>query len=72
LPNLRFVKASINGEEREMPDGTTVAELLEALGVIRNGVAVAKNDRVVRRAEYESSTIADGDAIEIIKAVAGG
>jgi sulfur carrier protein len=66
------VKASINGEEHELPDGTTVAELLAQLGVIRNGVAVAKNERVVRRAEYESSTIADGDAIEIIKAVAGG
>jgi sulfur carrier protein len=66
------VRASINGEERELSDGTTVAELLEQLGVIRNGIAIAKNDRVVRRAEYESSTIADGDAIEIIKAVAGG
>jgi sulfur carrier protein len=72
LPNLRIVKATVNGETRELPDGTTVAELLESLGVIRNGVAVAKNDRVVRRAEYESSTIAEGDAIEIIKAVAGG
>jgi sulfur carrier protein len=66
------VKATINGEEREFPDGTTVAELLEQLGVIRNGIAVAKNDRVVRRAEYGSSRIAEGDAIEIIKAVAGG
>ncbi|MGB6987102.1 MAG: sulfur carrier protein ThiS [Candidatus Aquilonibacter sp.] len=66
------MKATINGEGRDFPDGTTVAELLEELGVIRNGIAVAKNDRVVRRAEYESSTIAEGDAIEIIKAVAGG
>jgi thiamine biosynthesis protein ThiS len=66
------VKASINGEERELPDGVTVAGLLEQLGLVRNGIAVAKNHRVVRRAEYESSEIADGDAIEIIKAVAGG
>jgi sulfur carrier protein len=72
LPNLSLVKATINGEERELPDGTTVAELLERLGVIRNGIAVAKNDRVVRRAEYETSAIAHGDTIEIIKAVAGG
>jgi sulfur carrier protein len=70
--NSDFVKATINGEERELPDGMTVAALLEQLGVVRNGIAVAKNDRVVRRAQYESSEIADGDAIEIIKAVAGG
>jgi len=66
------VKATINGEPRDLPDGTTVASLLEQLGVARNGIAVAKNDRVVRRAEYEQSAIAEGDAVEIIKAVAGG
>jgi sulfur carrier protein len=66
------VRATINGETRELPIGTTIAVLLEQLGVMRSGIAVAKNNRVVRRAEYESSTIADGDAVEIIKAVAGG
>ncbi len=66
------MRATINGETRELADGTTVAELLEQLGLIRNGIAVAMNDRVVRRAEYGSSKIAEGDAIEIIKAVAGG
>jgi len=66
------VKATINGELREMPEGTTLAALLDALGVTRNGIAVAKNDSVVRRADYETSTIAEGDSVEIIKAVAGG
>lgn len=66
------MKATINGELREMPEGTTLAALLDALGVTRNGIAVAKNDSVVRRADYETSTIAEGDSVEIIKAVAGG
>ncbi len=66
------MKATINGESCDLPGGTTVARLLERLGVMRSGIAVAKNDRVVRRAEYESSEIADGDTVEIIKAVAGG
>jgi sulfur carrier protein len=66
------VKATINGEERELPDGMTVAALLELLGTSRSGIAVARNERVVRRAEYETHTIDDGDSIEIIKAVAGG
>jgi sulfur carrier protein len=72
LPNLRFVRATINGEERELSDGTTVAALLVELGAPRSGVAVACNECVVRRAEYETRVIADGDALEIIKAVAGG
>ena len=62
----------INGEVRELHDGTTVAALLDELGVVRTGIAVAKNDRVVRRADYDNSIIVDGDAVEIIKAVAGG
>jgi sulfur carrier protein len=66
------VKATINGELRDLPEGLTVGALLERLGTPRVGVAVAKNDRVVRRAEYDAHRIADGDRIEIIKAVAGG
>jgi len=66
------VKATINGEMRELPGGTTVAALLELLGVNQTGVAVARNERVVRRGEFDSHPLAEGDRIEIIKAVAGG
>ena len=64
--------ATVNGEKRELPDGTTVARLLDLLGAPHAGIAVARNDRVVRRADYEAHALADGDTIEIIKAVAGG
>jgi sulfur carrier protein len=70
--NERSVKATINGETRELPDGLTVGKLLEMLGTARTGIAVARNDRVVRRDDYDSHSIEQGDRIEIIKAVAGG
>jgi sulfur carrier protein len=66
------VKATINGETRDLPDGMTVSALLDLLGAPRSGIAIARNDRVVRRSEYETYELCDGDAIEIIKAVAGG
>jgi sulfur carrier protein len=66
------VKATINGEARELPEALTVGALLELLGAPRAGIAVARNDRVVRRVEYDTHAIQDGDRIEIIKAVAGG
>ncbi len=66
------MKATINGEARELPDDLTVGALLEHLGAPRTGIAVARNDRVVRRVEYDTRAIEDGDRIEIIKAVAGG
>jgi thiamine biosynthesis protein ThiS len=66
------VRLTINGEPRELPDGLTVGALLERLGAPSRGVAVARNERVVARVEYDSHCVADGDRIEIIKAVAGG
>jgi sulfur carrier protein len=70
--NDSTVKATINGKARELPDGLTVGALLEILGTSRTGVAVARNDRVVRREQYDLHPLDDGDRIEIIKAVAGG
>ncbi len=66
------MKVTINGDERELPEGTTVASLLSSLGAARSGIAVARNENVVRRSDYETLVIAAGDSVEIIKAVAGG
>ena len=66
------MKATVNGEERELASGATLASLLAELGMPAGGIAVAKNECVVRRADYASHVLADGDRIEIIKAVAGG
>ena len=66
------MKATINGQEREIPGGLTLGALLEALGTPRTGIAVARNDRVVARAQLDSLCIVEGDRIEIIRAVAGG
>ncbi len=66
------MKATINGENRELPEELTVGRLLEMLGAPRTGIAVACNDRVVRRDEYDRAQLREGDRIEIIKAAAGG
>lgn len=66
------MKATINGHLRDLPDELTVSALLELLGSPRAGIAVARNDRVVRRAEYDTNRLRDGDRVEIITAVAGG
>lgn len=50
----------------------TVGALLKLLGSPASGVAVARNDRVVRRSEYDRDRVQEGDRLEIIHAVAGG
>jgi len=66
------MKACINGQEHELPGELTLARLLEHVGAPPEGVAVAKNDRVVRRSALANEVVRDGDRIEIIQAVAGG
>ena len=66
------MKATINGEVRELPDGMTMERLLVHIEVPERGIAVAKNDRVVRRAAFAQEIVEDGDRVEIIRAVAGG
>jgi sulfur carrier protein len=63
---------SINGAAREIDEGTTLGELITALGIRRDGIAVARNDDVVGRGAIDATPLADGDTIEIIAAVAGG
>ena len=64
----------LNGEPREAPTGTTVAELIAAAGIEpeRRGIAVAVDGEVVPRSEWETALLADGARIEVLQAVAGG
>jgi sulfur carrier protein len=63
---------SVNGVAREIRAGMTLGELIAELGVRRDGIAVARNDDVVAGSVIDATPLADGDAIEIIAAVAGG
>ncbi len=66
------MKARINGEERELADGSTVASVLDVLGAPASGVAVALDGEVVPRAEWASTHVPDGAAVEVLTAVQGG
>ena len=62
----------VNGEPRDCPDGASVAQLLEACSISTAGTAVARNEVLVRKAQYAETTLQPGDRVEIIHAVAGG
>lgn len=64
----------LNGAPREMPEGSTAEDALRALGRDPSvpGVAIAVGDRVVRRAEWATTALADGDRVEVITAAQGG
>jgi sulfur carrier protein len=62
----------VNGEPRELADGTSLAEVVASVTTARTGVAAALNDEVVRRSAWEATTLRDDDRIEVLTAVQGG
>ena len=67
-----MIEVRVNGDSREVDDGTTVAGLLEELGAARPGVAVAVDGAVVARSGWEAAELTDGARVEILTAVQGG
>jgi len=62
----------INGQEREILDGSTVAALLNQLGVTKGRVAVERNGDIVAKTKYEGTLLAAGDRLEVVQFVGGG
>ncbi len=62
----------INGQARALPDGLTVAALIERLDVGRRRIAVEVNREVIPRAEHAAMRLAEGDEVEIVHAIGGG
>ena len=65
------MRATVNGVEQELPDGLTVAALLDHLALRRERVAVERNGAVVKRAQHGDERLAPGDVLEIVSFVGG-
>jgi len=66
------LRVRVNGEDRELEAGVSVAALLDSMSLEVNGIAVALNMEIVRRGEYGDTLLSDGDEVEIVRAVGGG
>ncbi len=62
----------INGEHRRVPGNTTIAELVNQLGLDPLRVAVERNLDVVPRGTLRDVQVEDGDDFEIVTFVGGG
>ena len=66
------MQIELNGEAREVAEGTTVAELVAALGLRPEVVAVELNRGLVRRDRRGDVRLAPGDRVEVVTLVGGG
>jgi thiamine biosynthesis protein ThiS len=68
----KVITVSINGELRQLPVNTTVATLIDEMGLVGKRIALERNGEIVPRSTFATQQIAAGDKLEIVVAVGGG
>ena len=66
------VTVRVNGSEIELPEGASVASVLERLEIATPRVAVERNREIVPKSEYSTTPLAAGDVLEVVEFVGGG
>lgn len=66
------MKIFINDSEFSCPEQSSLKDILENNGIPLVNIAVAVDNTVISKAQWEHTPLADGNRITIIKAVQGG
>ena len=66
------IQVKLNGEPRELPDGSTITAAVAPLTTAPTGVAAANNGDVEPRGSWAATPLRDGDQVEVVTAVQGG
>jgi thiamine biosynthesis protein ThiS len=67
-----MIAVTVNGKPRQLDGPMAVPALLESLDISAKRVAVAVNGEVVPRSDWPRTTVSEGDAVEVVRAVGGG
>jgi len=68
----KMVESTINGKNRQTPEGQTVQEFIASLGRDPRMVVVEYNGTILKRDQYAVTEIKSGDVLEIVQMMAGG
>jgi thiazole synthase len=67
------MRIELNGEERELAEGATLADAARAAGAEQaHGVAIALDGEVAPRGEWAQRSLAEGSKFEVLAAIQGG
>jgi len=66
------VRVFVNSKEQEIPDGSSVARLIELLGLAQKRVAVEVETQLVTKSEWAATILKPGERVEIVSFVGGG
>ena len=66
------MRVTVNGTERQLQDGITLAELVRLERLTPERVAIEVNEQLVSRRAYDQTRLREGDRVEIVTFVGGG
>ena len=66
------MRLKINGDEKEIPNVTTLADVIDHLAMKADRVAVELNRAIVPRTSWLETSLKEGDELEIVHFVGGG
>jgi len=66
------LRININGEPREVKDDLSLPELISSLNLRPEQIAIELNQTVIRRVQWQATTLRDNDKLEIVHFVGGG
>ncbi len=62
----------VNGKIKEYENSITIESLILQEGYEKDIVVVEVNEKIIKKNEYETYMLKDGDKVEILKFVGGG
>ena len=66
------MKVQVNNKEVEMTPASTLTQLAAQLELPVQGIAIAVNNKMIPRSEWEKFALQENDNIVVIKAACGG
>ena len=66
------IAIELNGEVRTVSDSDSVQDLIDALSLTNQALAVAVNREVVSRVKWREYRFAGGDKVDVVRAIGGG
>jgi sulfur carrier protein len=66
------VEIELNGAAHALPDGASLVDLVESLGLSGQALALAVNRRVVPRERWAETCPRGADRVDVVRAIGGG
>ena len=66
-----MVLVYINGCE-QAANGKSVVDIINEMNIDKRTIAVELNEEIVSKADYDKTTLKDGDVLEVVSFVGGG